>query len=318
MKAALLACLCLSAVIATSHGALSRTAPDRASDSKSRGDALLAATQRGETTFAKRLLQHGAPVDAEDEKGWTPLIYAAKAGNEELVHMLIAKGADVNHRTSTEIGSTALIFAVEGSSMKILRDFLDHGAVVDAPGRNGMTPFIYAAAHGRIEAAKLLLARGADINHFSLIDDAGTTWNALMAAANYEQMPMMRFLYAQGVNLEAKNNKGDTVLMELSKRPHSLPLKFLLDHGANVNARGPRGHTALIYAAYNGMVENVRLLLAAGIDPLATATDEESPNDHYSAEDVAEESRSPEVLALIRTAQARAHEIAPPPPGTRN
>ena len=43
-------------------------------------------------------------------------------------------------------------------------------------------------------------------------------------------------------------------------------LKEVLKQGADVNALGPDGHTALMYAANLGLIDNVRVLLAAGAD----------------------------------------------------
>jgi len=271
------------------------------------GAALLEAAEHGNAGLVKQLLLQGANVDAEDSKGWTPLIFAARSGNEGIVHSLIAHGADVNHRTFTETGSTALCFAIAGSNLTVIQDFLDHGAAVDGKGRNGMTPLIYAAAHGQAKQAKFLISRGAKVDLFGLVDSRGSTWNALMTAADSEGLEMLELLLKEGANLEAKNNSGDTALMEIAKRSHPVSVKFLINNGANVNARGPLGHTALIYAAYNGMVENIRLLLAAGADPFATATDADDPRGQwkYGAEVVAQQQGHLDALAIIRDAQAR-------------
>lgn len=281
------------------------------------GAALLEAAKYGDMGLVEKLLLQGAKVDTGDAKGWTPLIFAAQSGNEKLVQILIAHGADVNRRTSTETGSTVLCFAVEGGNLNVIQDLLNHGAVINGKARDGLTPLIFAAAHGQTKQAEFLISRGADVNLYGLVDNRGATWSPLMAAANVENFEMLELLLKNGAEINATNNRGDTTLMELSKRSHPLLVKFLIAKGANVNARGPRGHTALIYAAYNGIVENIRLLLAAGADPFATATDDDDPHsqNRYGAVDLARQQGHPDALAIIQDAQTR---LRPQPPGSFN
>jgi hypothetical protein len=96
--------------------------------------------------------------------------------------------------------------------------------------RGGATPLMHAAAIGSLDAMRLLLDRGADVN--------------------------------------AKNAAGATALMwaatDLAK------VRLLLDRGADVNVASSLGHTALELAAMSdGSAEIVRLLLSHGADPKA-------------------------------------------------
>ena len=75
------------------------------------------------------LLHHGAPVDCEDHRGYTPLFYASKAGWLNNILELIEYGADVNHsrkdpKTGTK-GKKPLFRARHYDTVRLL---LKHGA----------------------------------------------------------------------------------------------------------------------------------------------------------------------------------------------
>ena len=66
--------------------------------------------------FATELLNHGANIDAQDEKGKTALYIAERRGNSEVFEVLVKRGANVhlrrNHGASTlenvlEVGSNS-------------------------------------------------------------------------------------------------------------------------------------------------------------------------------------------------------------------
>jgi len=111
---------------------------------------LLAAASTGNTRRITELLGQGATTDARNKDGWTPLIFAAKAGHRESVEVLLANGADANAHSATKIGSTVLCFAVEGGNLKVLEALLAHKADVNGKSRNGMTPLNYAAGNGKL------------------------------------------------------------------------------------------------------------------------------------------------------------------------
>lgn len=103
-------------------------------------------------------VQHPAlEVDAVNESGETLLMMAALRSQHAAMRTLMGRGAQVNRP-----GWTPLHYAASGGDLDAVRLLLDSGAELEARAPNGNTPLMMAAAFGFIDVADWLLARGAD------------------------------------------------------------------------------------------------------------------------------------------------------------
>jgi uncharacterized protein len=151
------------------------------------------------------LIQHGANVnarlkrpiigrhhtptgDASLGEGTTPLARAAKSNDLQLMKMLLDAGADP--KLTLKDRSTVLMIAAAG------------GAVVGA-----YAVAIPVTEESSIEAIKLCLDRGVDINAFNT---NGTT--AVHSAVQRGAQKVVRFLAEHGAKLDMKNKQGRTPL----------------------------------------------------------------------------------------------------------
>ena len=73
-------------------------------------------------------------------------------------------------------------------------------------------------------------------------------------------------LLAEGVEIDGKNEYGNTALMIATLEGHLEIVKSLIARGADVNQRNRAGLTALMLASKKGYLEIVKALLAAGAD----------------------------------------------------
>jgi uncharacterized protein len=90
--------------------------------------------------------------------GETPLMMAVFKGQSELAVKMIALGADVN-----KTGWTPLHYAATAGNVQLISVLLEKHAYIDAESPNKTTPLMMAAQYGTPGAVKLLLEEGADV-----------------------------------------------------------------------------------------------------------------------------------------------------------
>lgn len=110
-----------------------------------------------------QLLDNGEDVNEGDEQGITPLITACRYGEDEIVDLLIQRGADI-HATSKELKISPLLRACDHTweHMECCRLLLKAGADVNVRDHAGWTPLMLATLARNVGLVKLLLKNGAD------------------------------------------------------------------------------------------------------------------------------------------------------------
>lgn len=96
------------------------------------------------------LTTRGAPADGGDG-----LLYAAANGHEDVVHLLLEYGADVNKANAQ--GSTALHWACLNGHASIVQLLIDKGGNVSACNQAGRTPLDEAMHNNRDECVKVIM-----------------------------------------------------------------------------------------------------------------------------------------------------------------
>ncbi|GAK70932.1 hypothetical protein RRU01S_14_01550 [Agrobacterium rubi TR3 = NBRC 13261] len=90
---------------------------------------------------ARWLVENGADISARDQYGETPL--HARAGHwQGRVNILLELGADVNSRDKQD--NTPLHKAAAVGNVDTTRALIEHGAIIDATNKRGLTPLAYA------------------------------------------------------------------------------------------------------------------------------------------------------------------------------
>eukprot|EP01065_Artemidia_motanka_P013319 TRINITY_DN17347_c0_g1_i3.p1 TRINITY_DN17347_c0_g1~~TRINITY_DN17347_c0_g1_i3.p1 ORF type:complete len:234 (+),score=59.25 TRINITY_DN17347_c0_g1_i3:47-703(+) len=122
-----------------------------------KGSELLTAARRGDYGKVQSLLDDGVAADHSSSEGWTALHCACEKGHDAVAKALLAAGADP--RAVTAGGDTALTLAAASSSEPLLLTAL----LLRLPKAEYGCALHAAAAAGRLEPCRTLLAHGADV-----------------------------------------------------------------------------------------------------------------------------------------------------------
>jgi ankyrin repeat protein len=124
---------------------------------------------KGSATGIARMLMDTPKIDLEarNAKDESALMIAVLKGFDELAQALIDKGADVN-----KPGWTPLHYAATAGNVPLINLLLEHDAYIDASSPNESTPLMMAAMYGTPSAVKTLLEAGADP---TIVNGAGLT-----------------------------------------------------------------------------------------------------------------------------------------------
>ncbi|OAL23187.1 hypothetical protein AYO20_11055 [Fonsecaea nubica] len=159
-----------------------------------------------------KVLDAGAPIDRYSSESifYTPLQAAASRGDQELVALLLSKGADINQPARGVLGKTALQAAcgwdaISMAEIKIklnlVKFLIAQGANVNAPPSDddfGVTALQAAVMCGDLEIVILLLTHRARVNTLSYMGQDRITQTALDCAARYGRMDTVKFLLNAG------------------------------------------------------------------------------------------------------------------------
>jgi ankyrin repeat protein len=212
---------------------------------------LVVAIMNKKYTFAKFLLDRGADPNVADVKGRAALYAAIDMRNEDWSALPLRKETDPM------------------PSLDLIQAILAHGANLDMklthnlPGRSGMdygdvaldegtTPFMRAARSGDATVMRLLLKAGADPKlstkdgNNALLFAAGIGYRDKQTQGTDAQaVEAVQVCLDQGLDINATNGKGETVLHGAANRGSDVLVKFLVEHGAKLDAKSKSGFTPL-------------------------------------------------------------------------
>jgi ankyrin repeat protein len=278
--------------------------------------ALMQAADQGHADVMAVLIEHGANVAAVSapvfRDGRTAALGQSEDPRKAVRRQVISVMCDQNSQdldTLRELATTggANALMTEGDpaelTVAVICEKWGGGGFFNGGNGNGggervpdggeLTSLVYAARAGSIDAARVLLQAGADVNQTTRYG-----WSPLLAATQNQNYQMAKFLIENGADVNLAN-KGAWTPLYLATDNRNIEggdyptrtadmdslefIKLLLDTGADPNARmiessetrtvftnqwlDEEGATAFLRASQSGDVPLMKLLLEYGADP---------------------------------------------------
>jgi len=171
--------------------------------------------------------ERGNPLDRQ-------LLAAAYRNDVNAARKLVADGADVNAKDSSEQSAYLIATSEIGDDPRLLELTLDAGADVNAKDSYNGTGLIRAAERGYERIVRRLLRTEIDLDHVNRLG-----WTALLEA----------------------------IILGKGGRAHTETVRLLVDAGADVNLPDQDGTTPLAHARRRDAAAIERILRQAGAKP---------------------------------------------------
>ncbi|CAC5410668.1 unnamed protein product [Mytilus coruscus] len=223
---------------------------------------LCLAIRRGHTKVCKFLLRHGVNVNLTFEEwstkndvslsmtiryGYSPLFAACQRKYNDIVDMLIERGANLNK---------ALYDACREGYLNTVQFLLQKGADVNSIGRYGHTALYGACIGGYSTIVKFLIDQGSvvdtQVQRTHILDEI-TCLHAAYLCGNHD---IVQLLIKRGASVDTVDNFGRTLLHKASSDGNYKIVEILMDKGVDINASELCCSTPLIACLLENIEDN--------------------------------------------------------------
>uniref|UniRef100_A0A8C7L5A6 Histone-lysine N-methyltransferase EHMT1-like n=1 Tax=Oncorhynchus kisutch TaxID=8019 RepID=A0A8C7L5A6_ONCKI len=236
---------------------------------------LFISAKQGELQKVLLMLADGMDPNfkMESQSRRTPLHVAAAAGHQEICHLLVQSGANLDICDGDQ--RTPLMEACENNHLETVRYLLSAGAIASHKDVEGFTCLHLAAKIGHYNIVEHLLSTGLiDIN---CQDDGG--WTAMIWATEYKHLNQVKLLLIKGADINIRD-KEENICLHWAAFSGSVEIaELLLEAKCDLHAVNIHGDSPLHIAARENRLECVTLLLSRGVDVNLKNREGETPPD---------------------------------------
>ena len=196
-------------------------------------------------------------VKSKDESDQTPLWWAARNGNMDMVKLLVDAGVDVDWKDNND--QTPLWWAACNNDVDMVQLLLDAGADIESKNTDHQTPLWWAARTGCLSVVKRLLDAGADVNSKDKNDQTPLSW-----AVSKQNRDMIKLLRERGAKKGSRDNE-QTPLWRAARSSNLNPIKLSIDAAVDVKSKDKKDRRPVQWATQN-------LNANADVDAISTSS----------------------------------------------
>lgn len=202
---------------------------------------LFTAIRTGDSTYLTTLLTaQPTLVNARSSQGISTVLWAHYTGQTDLLPLLLAANPQLDIHDVAALGD-----------LQQLRTLLaSNSALAQAYSPDGFTALHYVAFFsGKADLACALLEAEAEVDAVAHNAQQVTALHSAVASRHHA---VIQSLLAHGANVNARQQGGETPLMEAAQNGDVGLVDDLLEHGANPTLTMEDGRTAADFAAHAG------------------------------------------------------------------
>ena len=181
-------------------------------------------------------------------------------GTAEEIQEAINSGANLRAKDTED--NTALMIAAEQNTPEVVAALLDAGADISVRNSQGSTAYDIAAMNDKLSGSSVIGRLNPELAQILRM----TLQRDILKICRSGSIEDIRQAIDSGVNLNVRNNNGDTPLIFAAQKNTAEAVEILINAGANVNVQDNSGNTALIYAASYNSGDVIDVLLENGAD----------------------------------------------------
>ncbi len=231
------------------------------------------------------------------------LFQAIQANDRNVVTTIIQNNRNIVYERDY-YGDTPLIFSVKQKKPDMIKLLLSCGAEINGTDTSGNSPLHWAVDIGSVEMIELLIKQGSAINQgdnwgktplalakekgdkkiIEVLEKHGATpmdyQKSIIDAVEQGNYKTVKQLLSEGVDVNTRVPNGCSIIHFAAENGYLDIVTLLLEKGANVNDIAPSSRlTPLHLAARDGYLEVVKFLIAKGANPELKNYQNETPAD---------------------------------------
>jgi len=213
----------------------------------------------GNASVFDYLLQQGADLNAQDQRGLASVWFTVSGQRPAMLRKLITLGADLSNKNSQ--GDNLLFRAITARNPELVQILLDNGFDPMQKNDHGMTPVEHATGMNSVEIVNLLISKGADLKASS-----SAQFPLLHRAAISRGAETLHYLLDRDFGIDEKDQSGRTPLILALEFGNQEAARALILRGADMNLANSEGIVPVQIAIKKGLTELVDLFIAKKAD----------------------------------------------------